>query len=162
MPSNSTVWANFPMALAIIGGQWAAFAPHADLYRRALEYGEHDRATALAVHSHGYVFDDEQAARTEFLPAYRATFAKIGRERGWGPMSDAAVESLIAPTGALFFGRPETVADKIVALHDQLGVDRFEMHAAHVNHALTMRSIELFGTEVARLVRERVPTAAAL
>ena len=71
---NSVVRAGtlgLPMALAIIGGQPAAFAPHVDLYRRALEYGGHDPATPLAVHSHGYVFDDEQAARAEFLPAYR-------------------------------------------------------------------------------------------
>ncbi|MCW2812067.1 MAG: putative oxidoreductase, family, partial [Friedmanniella sp.] len=144
-----------PMALAIIGGQWGAFAPLADLYRRALEFGKHDRATPLAVHSHGYVATDEAAARRDFLPGYRATFAKIGRERGWAPMSDAAVESLLGPEGALFFGHPERVADKIVALHQGLGIDRFEMHVSHVDHARTMRSIELFGTEVAPLVRER-------
>ena len=46
-------------------------------------YGNHDPGTPLAVHSHGYVFTDERAARAEFLPAYRQTFAKIGRERGW-------------------------------------------------------------------------------
>ena len=60
-----------PLALAIIGGQPASFVPLVDLYRRALEYGGHDPATPLAVHSHGYVFDDEDAARAEFLPAYR-------------------------------------------------------------------------------------------
>jgi probable LLM family oxidoreductase len=158
---NSVVRAGtlgLPMALAIIGGQPAAFAPHVDLYRRALEYGQQDLDTPLAVHSHGYVFDDEQAARAEFLPAYRRTFAKIGRERGWPPMSDAAVEALIAPSGALFFGRPEAVADKIVALHDLLNIDRFEMHVAHVDHSKTMRSIELFATEVTPLVRERLAT----
>ena len=160
---NSVVRAGtlgLPMALAIIGGQPAAFAPHVDLYRRALEYGGHDPATPLAVHSHGYVFDDERAARAEFLPAYRRTFAKIGRERGWPPMSDAAVEALIEPSGALFFGRPETVADKIVALHELLHIDRFEMHVSHVDHAKTMRSIELFGSEVAPLVRKRLTTSA--
>jgi len=156
---NSVVRAGtlgLPMALAIIGGQPSAFVPLTELYRRALEYGEHDLATPLAVHSHGYVFTDEQAARAEFLPAYRATFAKIGRERGWAPMSDAAVEALISPSGALFFGRPEAVADKIVALHEQMSIDRFELHVSHVDHARTMRSIELFGTEVAPLVRERL------
>ncbi len=156
---NSVVRAGtlgLPMALAIIGGQPAGFAPLAELYRRALEYGERDLATPLAVHSHGYVFSDEAAARAEFLPAYRATFAKIGRERGWAPMSDAAVEALIAPEGALFFGPPELVADKIVALHDLMKIDRFELHVSHVDHARTMRSIELFGTEVAPLVRERL------
>jgi alkanesulfonate monooxygenase SsuD/methylene tetrahydromethanopterin reductase-like flavin-dependent oxidoreductase (luciferase family) len=141
------------LALAIIGGQPASFAPLADLYRRALEYGGHDPATPLAVHAHGYVSDDEDAARAEFLPAYRRTFATIGRERGWPPLSDAAVEALIGPEGALFFGRPETVADKIIQLHEQMRIDRFELHTSHVGHDLTMRSIELFATKVAPVVR---------
>ena len=158
---NSVVRAGtlgLPMALAIIGGQLAAFVPHIDLYRRALEVAQQDPATPLAVHSHGYVFDDERAARAEFLPAYRRTFARIGRERGWPPMSDATVEALIVPGGALFFGRPETVADKIIALHELMQIDRFEMHVSHVDHAKTMRSIELFATEVAPLVQERLAT----
>ncbi len=143
-----------PLALAIIGGQPAAFAPLADLYRRALEYGEHDLATPLAVHAHGYLATDQAQARADFLPGYRQTFATIGRERGWAPMSDAAVESLIAPDGALFFGHPEEVAAKILRLDEQLGgLNRFEMHASHVDHAKTMKSIELFATEVAPLVR---------
>ncbi len=130
--------------------------PHADLYRRALAYAEQDPATPLAVHAHGYVFDDERTAREEFLPAYRATFAKIGRERGWPPMSDAAVEALISPDGALFFGRPEAVAEKILLTRELLGIDRFELHVSHVDHARTMRSIELFGSQVAPLVRQAV------
>jgi probable LLM family oxidoreductase len=161
---NSVVRAGtlgLPMALAVIGGQPAAFAPHADLYRRALEHGGHPRSTPLAVHAHGYVARDEQAARAEFLPGYRSTFAKLGRERGWPPMSQAQVEGLIGPDGALFFGHPERVADKIVALHGLLGLDRFEMHVSHVDHARTMRSIELFATEVVPLVRERLEPGAA-
>ena len=113
------------------------------------------------MHSHGYVATDEQAARADFLPSYQATFAKLGRERGWAPMSAAQVEGLIGPEGALFFGHPERVADKIVRLHEQLGIDRFEMHVSHVDHARTMRSIELFATEVAPLVRERVAASPA-
>ena len=58
-------------------------------------------------------------------------------------MSDEAVEELIRPEGALFFGRPETVADKIIRLHELMRIDRFELHVAHVDHG-TMRSIELF------------------
>ncbi len=150
-----------PMALAIIGGQPAAFAPHADLYRRALAQSGHDLATPLAVHSHGYVATDEARARADFLPGYRATFAKIGRERGWPPMSDRQVEGLIGPEGALFFGHPERVADKIAALHAGLGIQRFELHTAHVDHAATMRSIELFATEVKPLVQERLAATPA-
>jgi len=110
------------------------------------------------VHSHGYVAHDETKARADFLPGYRATFAKIGRERGWPPMADQAVEDLIAPDGALFFGHPERVATKIIKLREQLGIDRFELHVAHVDHARTMRSIELFGTEVAPLVQAGTST----
>ena len=101
-------------------------------------------------------FTDERAARTEFLPAYRQTFAKIGKERGWQPMSDAAVEDLIVPEGALFFGRPEAVAEKIIRLHELMHIDRFELHVSHVDHAKTMRSIELSGTEVAPLVHQEM------
>lgn len=145
-----------PLALAVIGGSPAAFAPFAALYRQALERAGHLRSTPLAVHAHGYVALDEQQARRDFLPGYRATFAKLGRERGWPPMSDAQLEALIGPDGALFFGHPDRVADKIVALHGLLGLDRFELHVAHVGHALTMRSIELFATEVVPRVRKRI------
>jgi alkanesulfonate monooxygenase SsuD/methylene tetrahydromethanopterin reductase-like flavin-dependent oxidoreductase (luciferase family) len=71
-------------------------------------------------------------------------------------MSDAAVEDLVAPDGALFFGRPEAVAEKIIRLHQLMDIDRFELHVSHVDHALTMRSIELFGAEVAPLVRQEL------
>jgi hypothetical protein len=41
-----------------------------------------------------------------------------------------------------------------------MNIDRFEMHTSHVGHDLTMRSIELFATEVAGIVRERSRTIA--
>jgi len=70
-------------------------------------------------------------------------------------MSDAAVEALIGPEGALFFGTPETVAEKIMLLRQRMNIDRFELHTSHVGHELTMRSIELFATKVAPSVRDR-------
>jgi hypothetical protein len=54
------------------------------------------------------------------------------------------------------------VADKIIRLHELMRIDRFEMHIAHVDHALIMRSIELFGTEVAPLVREELGARSAV
>ena len=69
------------------------------------------------------------------------------------------VEELAGPEGALFFGRPEIV-DKIIKLHEQMNIDRFELHTSHVGHDLTMGSIELFATKVAPLVRERSRTIA--
>ena len=156
---NSVVRAGtlgLPMALAIIGGRLAAFTPLVELYRKALEYGEHDPelrlpCTATAMSSpmsarHG---------RSSCPPTGRRSPRSAGSEAGH-PMSDAAVEDLIGPEGALFFGHPETVADKIIRLHELMQIDRFELHVAHVDHAKTMRSIELFGTEVAPLVRAGV------
>jgi hypothetical protein len=48
------------------------------------------------------------------------------------------------------------VADKIIRLHELMHIDRFELHVSHVDHAKTMRSIELFGAEVAPLVRQEL------
>ena len=75
-------------------------------------------------------------------------------------MSDAAVEALIEPDGALFFGRPETVAGKIISLHQLMRIDRFELHTSHVGHELTLRSIELFASEVKPLVQQRLAAGA--
>ena len=36
-----------------------------------------------------------------------------------------------------------------------MNIDRFELHTSHVGHDLTMRSIELFATKVAAIVRDR-------
>jgi probable LLM family oxidoreductase len=106
---NSVVRAGtlgLPLALAIIGGQPSSFVPLVDLYRQALEYGGQDPATPVAVHSHGYVFDDEAAARASSCRRTGAAFAKIGRERGWPPMSDAQVEGLIGPDGRAVLRHP--------------------------------------------------------
>jgi hypothetical protein len=45
---------------------------------------------------------------------------------------------------------------KIIRLHELMQIDRFELHVSHADHAKTMRSIELFGTEVAPLVCEEL------
>ena len=56
-----------------------------------------------------------------------------------------------AAEGALYVGSPETVAAKIALLKKNLGVDRFDLKYSNgtLPHAAMMRSIELFGTEVA-------------
>ena len=88
------------------------------------------------MHAHGYVSKDEDAARADFLPAYRRRSTRSGVSAAGRHVRDA-VEGLVGPDGALFLGQPEPVADKIVELHQLMGLDRFELHAAHVGHALT-------------------------
>ena len=84
---------------------------------------------------------------------------RIGRERGWPPMGRAAVRGAAAqPRGAARVGSPEEVAEKILYEHELFGHQRFLMQISvgAVPHADVMRSIELFGTEVAPLVRAEV------
>ena len=115
-----------------------------------------DRTTPpVGVHSHGYVARTDSQALDESWPHYAEMHAKIGRERGWPPMSREQYEAGAGPDGALFVGSPETVAAKIVKVARGLGLSRFDMKYSigSLPHAQLMTSIELYGTEVAPLVR---------
>jgi probable LLM family oxidoreductase len=137
-----------PMALAIIGGEPARFAPLVDLYRRA--GGER-----VSINSHAYVADTAEQAADEFFPAYSAMMNRIGAERGWTPMVRPQFDALRSPRGALVVGTPDQVAEKIVAQHAIFGHERFlaQMSVGPMPHEQVMRSIELFATEVAPAVR---------
>jgi probable LLM family oxidoreductase len=144
----------FPLMLAIIGGEPMRFAPYVDLYQRALaEFGRD--TPPVGVHSHGYVARSDAEALDESWPHYAETHAKIGRERGWPPMSRAQYEAGAGPDGALFVGSPATVAAKIVRVVRGLGLSRFDMKYSigSLPHEQLMRSIELYGREVAPVVR---------
>jgi probable LLM family oxidoreductase len=144
----------FPLMLAIIGGEPLKFAPFVELYRRALaEFGHEPQP--VGVHSHGYVARSDRQALDESWPHYAEMHAKIGRERGWPPMSREQYDAGAGPDGALFVGSPETVAAKIVKLARALGLTRFDMKysVGTLPHELLMTSIELYGSDVAPLVR---------
>jgi len=144
----------FPLVLAIIGGSPGRFAPYVELYRRALDqFVQPDRP--IAVHSPGYIADSDEQAREELWPHYSAIMARIGRERGWPPMSRAQFDATAGPDGALFVGAPDTVAAKIVKTAKTLGIVRFTMKYSHgtLPHENMMRSIELYGSKVIPLVR---------
>ena len=146
-----------PLVLAIIGGQPLAFRPLVDLYHRALQqFGQPTQP--VAVHSPGYVAESDERAREEIWPHYAAMQTRIGRERGWPPMTRAAFEQSAGPDGALFVGSPDTVAAKIVRVVRALGLSRFDLKYSigTLPHENLMRSIELYGTRVAPLVREQL------
>lgn len=143
-----------PVVLAIIGGPPARFAPLADLHRRSL--AEHGHAPQpLAVHSPGYIAQTDEQAREEFWPHYAEVMNRLGRERGFSPMSRERYEA-DATAGALMIGSPETVAPRIAETLRTLGATRFSMKysSGHMPHELALRSIELYGREVAPRVRE--------
>jgi alkanesulfonate monooxygenase SsuD/methylene tetrahydromethanopterin reductase-like flavin-dependent oxidoreductase (luciferase family) len=87
-----------------------------------------------------------------------AMMNRIGRERGWPPAGNSEYEALRSPAGALAVGSPEQVAEKILYEHELFTNDRYvgQMSVGAVAHSDVMRSIELFGTEVAPVVRDEV------
>ena len=146
-----------PLVMAIIGGEPARFAPLVGLFHRALdEFGQ--PRLPVAAHSPGHVADTDELAREQLYGHYARMMTRIGRERGWGPMTTAQFEHAAGPDGALFVGSPETVAAKIVRVVRELGLARFDLKYSNgtMPHAQLMRSIELYGTKVAPLVREQL------
>jgi probable LLM family oxidoreductase len=147
-----------PLTVAIIGGEPARFAPLVDLYRRAAAQAGHDPAALpVAINSHGYVASTSAAA-DEFFPAYAGMMSRIGRERGWAPMSRPQFDALRSPRGALVVGSVDEVVEKILAEHALFGHQRFmaQISVGTMPHASVLRAIELLGTEVAPAVRAEV------
>ena len=146
-----------PLMVAIIGGETARFRPLVDLYREAgARAGHAPEALQVGLHSLGYVAPTTKQAVDEYFPGYARSFSKIGRERGWPPVTRARFDSQITPQGALLVGNPDEVAEKITRHSEALGgVSRvtFQMDAADLSHAQLLQSIELIGTRVAPALR---------
>lgn len=141
-----------PLTVAIIGGEPHRFRPLIDLYRESGRRAGHSpESLDVAVHAIGYVAETDQRAADELWPGYSQTFGRIGRERGWAPMSRAAFDAQRGPTGAFVVGSPETAAAKLRHIDQVLGgVSRVSlmMSGGPIPHEGMMRSIELLGTAV--------------
>jgi probable LLM family oxidoreductase len=146
-----------PMALAIIGGMPERFAPFAELHRRAAQEAGHE-PPALSINSHGFIAATAKAAADEAFPAHKTVMDRIGRERGWPPMTRAQFDAAARLRGASFIGSPQEVAEKILFQHEVFGHQRFlvQFSVGTLPHASIMRSIELYGTEVAPVVRAEI------
>lgn len=141
--------------LAIIGGSAARFRPYVDLYHRSLDSFGHERMP-VGVHSPGHVADTDAQAWDELYPAMEANRNAIGAERGWPPYSRLQFQQDVGPEGAIYAGSPETVARKIAQTVKTLGAERFDLKYANgtLSHGKMLRSIELYGTRVAPMVRD--------
>jgi alkanesulfonate monooxygenase SsuD/methylene tetrahydromethanopterin reductase-like flavin-dependent oxidoreductase (luciferase family) len=176
-----------PLMIAIIGGAPARFAPLVELYREAARRAEQARAAetndtdgaartdeaarggdthaahlAVGINSHMYIADTAKRAADEFFGPYSQMMNRIGRERGWPPMSRAQFDVGCAPEGHLLVGTPEQVAEKIVAHHELFHHDRFLGHISVgvLPHEKALHATELFASEVAPLVRARLSSGA--
>jgi len=145
-----------PLALAIIGGDPARFAPFAHLYRDQLaKFGKPQ--LPISIHSPGYVAESDEEAIEEMWPNYMASFGRIGRERGWGQPTK---EHYLAEVyhGSMYIGSPQTVADKIVHAIRSVGAQRFDLKYANgpVPNSKLIKGIELYANEVIPRVRKEL------
>jgi len=145
---------NANLALAIIGGDPARFYPYAKLYHEQMEiFGNPVRE--ISIHSPGHIADSDEKAIEELWPNYEASFGRIGRERGWGPMTKSHYLDEVH-NGSLYVGSAETVAKKMAYAIKSVGANRFDLKYATgpMPHSKLMRSIELLGTKVVPMVKE--------
>ncbi len=147
-----------PLMVAVIGGETHRFRPLVDLYREAgRRAGYKPEELKVGLHSLGYVANTREEAIEEYYPGYAETFTRIGKERGWPPVSRGRFEAQIGPTGALLVGSPEEIAHRILHHSEALGdISRltFQMDNAGLSHEKLLKSIELIGTKVSKLVKK--------
>jgi len=131
-----------------------------ELYRKAAAQAGHDiTQLQFALNQHTYIAEDSQQAADEFWPVYSALMNRVGRERGWSPITRQQFEYMRSPEGSLMVGSPQEVADKIIAEHRLFKNTRFlaqTIAGETLSHEKLMHSIELFAKEVAPLVKAAV------
>lgn len=148
-----------PMALAIIGGLPERFAPLVRLYRDAArEAGRDPAALPVSINSHGFIGDVSRDAADVYYPSFAQAMNKIGRERGWAPITRQQFDASTTLRGADFVGNPEQVIEKILFQHDIFSHQRFllQLGVGTMPHAKMMRAVELLGTKVAPVVRAEI------
>lgn len=147
-----------PLMVAVIGGETHRFKPLVDLYREAgARAGFTPEQLKVGLHSPGFVAATNDEAIAQYYPGYAELWTKLGRERGWPPVTQSQFNGLIAPKGVLVVGGPEQVAEKLISHSKALGgIDRFtfQMDNAGLTHQQLMQSIQLIGEDVIPLVKQ--------
>ncbi len=149
-----------PLMVAIIGGDTHRFRPLVDLYRQAGKKAGHSLGKLkVGLHSLGYVASTTEQAVADYYPGYAEMFTRIGKERGWPPVTKSGFEAQRGPLGAFLVGSAEEVAEKIIRHSNALGgLSRvsFQMDNAGLSHAKLMDAINLIGTKVSPLVNKQM------
>jgi probable LLM family oxidoreductase len=140
------------LMVAVIGGETHRFRRAVNLYREAgAQAGHAPEKLKVGLHSLGYVAPTREEAINDYFPGYAETFTRIGRERGWPPVSRERFDGQNGPTGALLVGDPDEVGEKILRHAEALGgIDRltFQMDNAKLPREKLLRSIELIGERI--------------
>ena len=148
-----------PLTIAILGGAPAQYVAFTDLYRKSAQQAGHDVSKLqLAINCHFHVADTAKQAADEFFPPYSQLMNRIGRERGWPPMSRAQFDYLCGPEGPLLVGSVADIIAKLLYQKQLFNNTRFlaQLVIEGIPHQSVRRSVELFGTEVAPAVRAKL------
>lgn len=149
-----------PLMVAVIGGETERFRPLVDLYREAGRVaGFSPEQLKVGLHSPGYVADSSEQAIEDYFPGYAKLWTKLGKDRGWPPVTRQSFNSLIAPKGVLVVGGPEEVAEKLLKHSKALGgIDRFafQMDNAGLSHQQLLKATELIGKKVIPLIKQEL------
>ena len=154
-----------PLAIAIIGGVPERFAPLAHLYREAAQRAGHEPAALpISINSHGFLADNSQQAADDYFPSFAIVMNKIGRERGWAPITRQQFEASRTLRGSDFVGAPDEIVEKILFQHAIFGHQRLllQLGVGTIEHAKVMRAVELLGTQVAPVVRREIAQRTAV
>jgi alkanesulfonate monooxygenase SsuD/methylene tetrahydromethanopterin reductase-like flavin-dependent oxidoreductase (luciferase family) len=136
--------------------------PYAELirhYRDRWEYYGHQPEDALvgAGTAGFYITKKSQEAVAAYRPAFEARLAV--QRRAGSPVVFHSIEDFVERSSALI-GSPEQVIDKVGRYHEQLGHE--VMHLGADNDGVTVgqqrRSLELFQSDVAPVLRQRIPS----
>ncbi|MDO4814168.1 MAG: LLM class flavin-dependent oxidoreductase [Gemella sp.] len=147
-----------PVAYAIIGGNPLGFKRLIDIYRAYGEKAGHSKdKLKVAAHSWGFIAEDNEEAIRKYFHPTKCLVDNISKDRAhWRELTFEQYLGSVGPDGAMFVGSPEVVAQKIIYVMENLGLDRFLLHlpVGSMLHEDTMKAIELYGTKVAPIVRE--------
>ena len=145
-----------PMMLGLIGGTLDHAKRLIDLYRAGgREAGHPDEQLAVGITSHFYVAETQETAIEDFFPYYhRYLSPETNGGRGWH-IERPQMLQLAARRGALMAGGPQQIAEKILDLHNELGVQRFlgQVDLGGMPSSMVRDSIQRFGDVVAPAVR---------
>ncbi|HEU9870738.1 TPA: LLM class flavin-dependent oxidoreductase [Streptococcus pneumoniae] len=149
--------AGLPIVYAIIGGNPRYFKKLIQAYREiGSEAGHADKDLKVGAHSWGWIAEDgEQAVKDYFHPTKQVVDA-ISKDRPhWQELRYEQYLEQVGSNGAMFVGNPDQVAEKLIRMIEDLGLDRFMLHLplGSMPHDQVLRAIELFGTQVAPKVR---------
>ena len=148
-----------PLMLAIIGGMPRQFTPFINLYKKSwLENNHNAEDLQIGINNHMFIGEDGEKAADDFFPYYAQMMDRVGRSRGWQPMTREQFDFMRAPEGSLMVGSVEQVIEKMIYEYELFGFTRFFAQASlgFVPHEMTIKSIELFAKQVVPEVKKRL------